>query len=196
VIITGTGRAGTTFLVQLLTELGMDTGFHNSQEGLFENCHAGMETDLRQENAPYIVKSPWICDYLEDVLRMEMVHIDHAIIPMRDLFSAAESRRLVSAKSPDGNLPNIVPGGLWDADDPQEQESKLAIKYFKLIYVLVEYNVPTSFLIFPKFISEPIYLYSKLWFLLRNLSYNIFLDAFNKVRRPELVHEFNSHKGE
>jgi hypothetical protein len=120
VIITGTGRAGTTLLVQLLTELGMDTGFHSSHEGIYENCNAGMETDLRQDNASYIVKSPWICDYLEDLLRIGMVHIDHAIIPMRDLFSAAESRRLVSAKSPDGNIPNNVPGGLWDVENPAE----------------------------------------------------------------------------
>ena len=27
VVITGTGRAGTTFLVELLTALGMDTGY-------------------------------------------------------------------------------------------------------------------------------------------------------------------------
>ena len=30
VIITGTGRAGTTFLMQLLTAIGLDTGFVSS----------------------------------------------------------------------------------------------------------------------------------------------------------------------
>jgi hypothetical protein len=64
------------------------------------------------------------------------------------------------------------------------------MKFFKLIYALVEQNISTSFLIFPKYISEPIYLYSKLWFLLRNTPYNVLLDAFTTLLCPELVHEF------
>ena len=30
-VITGVGRSGTTFLVELLTGLGLDTGFHVTQ---------------------------------------------------------------------------------------------------------------------------------------------------------------------
>ena len=33
VIITGTGRAGTTLLVQVLTDLGLDTGYTSDAEG-------------------------------------------------------------------------------------------------------------------------------------------------------------------
>ncbi len=45
VIITGTGRAGTTFLVQLLTELGLDTGYTRRtwSRDYFEHCDAGLE---------------------------------------------------------------------------------------------------------------------------------------------------------
>jgi hypothetical protein len=57
VIISGTGRAGTTFLVQLLTELGLDTGFPDAHSQIFPNCNAGMEYDIRDPKAPYIVKS-------------------------------------------------------------------------------------------------------------------------------------------
>jgi hypothetical protein len=74
VIISGTGRAGTTFLVQLLTELGLDTGLTDSHTDIFENCNAGMEKDLREPDAPYIVKSPFLCDYLatfsRDLMRL------------------------------------------------------------------------------------------------------------------------------
>ena len=68
VIISGTGRAGTTFLVQLLTALGLDTGFDSPTSGIFENCRAGMEWDLRHPNAPYIIKNPWLCDYLHEIM--------------------------------------------------------------------------------------------------------------------------------
>lgn len=47
VIISGTGRAGTTFLIQLLTCLGFDTGFANVEAAIDPNCNAGMEWDLR-----------------------------------------------------------------------------------------------------------------------------------------------------
>ena len=46
IIISGTGRAGTTFLVQLLTELGLDTGFPKGQK-IDQNSSAGLELDLR-----------------------------------------------------------------------------------------------------------------------------------------------------
>ena len=60
VIITGTGRAGTTFLVRLLTELGLDTGYtrRNWSRDYFTHCDAGLEHDLAGPDAPYIVKNP------------------------------------------------------------------------------------------------------------------------------------------
>ena len=52
IIITGTGRTGTTFLVQLLTNLGLETGFTRQNMALFENARAGLEHDVRNGNAP------------------------------------------------------------------------------------------------------------------------------------------------
>ena len=67
VIITGTGRAGTTFLVRLLTELGLDTGYtrDNWQKDYFAHCNAGLEHELNDPKAPYIVKNPGLCETLE-----------------------------------------------------------------------------------------------------------------------------------
>ena len=58
IIISGTGRVGTTFLVQLFTALGLDTGFSDLASDVFANCHAGMEWDIRHPDAPYIIKKP------------------------------------------------------------------------------------------------------------------------------------------
>lgn len=190
-IISGTGRAGTTLLVQLLTEMGFDTGFESPDQEVYPAANAGMEKDLRDPNAPYIVKSPWMCDYLNEVLRGGEVIIDHAIIPIRDLYSAAESRRQISAKDPNGHIPNIVPGGVWDAPDPKEQEKVLAVKLYQLLDTLVEHEVPMTFLRFPRFVNEPAYLYRKLWFLFDGLAYPRFLSSFNKIVKFELVHNFN-----
>src|SRR5689334_19149751 len=80
VIISGTGRTGTTFIMQLLTALKLDTGFRDPHSAVWSNCHAGMERDIREPNAPYIIKSPWLCDCLDDILEEGGIVIDHALI--------------------------------------------------------------------------------------------------------------------
>lgn len=197
VIISGTGRAGTTFLVQILTQLGASTGFQSINEQIYENCHAGMEQDLRNPNCPYVVKSPYICDYLEDFLAENDVVIDHAFIPVRDLYSAAESRRLVQAKS--GTFSQKpVPGGLFHTLNPQNQETVLTLKLYKLINAITLHDIPLTLLHFPRIIQDPEYLYQKIHWLmpkkigwyLPGFKYSFFLKAFHQVSRAELVHDF------
>src|SRR5436190_7771962 len=95
VIISGTGRAGTSFLVQLLTNLGLDTGYKEANKGWHEHARAGLEWDVRKETAPYIVKSPYFCEYAAEVFQRPDIIVEHLFIPMRDLYEAAESRRFV-----------------------------------------------------------------------------------------------------
>jgi hypothetical protein len=187
IIISGTGRAGTTFLVQLLTELGLDTGFPKDQ-AIDTNSRAGMELDLRDPNSPYVVKSPWLCDYLDELLEGGDVVVEHAIIPVRDLYAAAQSRRHVASTTP--NDPAGVPGGLWHTKKPQDQETILTGQLYKLIYALARHDVPVSLLLFPKFVNDPEYLFSKLNFLLGDIEYNAFRNAFQTVSRPDFVHDF------
>lgn len=197
VIISGTGRAGTTFLVQLLTELGLDTGFPHAQAQLYRNANAGMEHDIRNpHNAPYIVKSPGLCDYLDEALQGDDMIIDHAIIPMRDLYSAAQSRREVDSKA-DPSL-DVVPGGLWPRMEKGlyasvNQEWILAGKLYSLMYTLAKHDIPVMLLLFPRIVNDPEYLYQKLSFLLENISYNTFLEAFQAIRKPDLIHDFKKH---
>lgn len=192
IIISGTGRAGTTFLVQLFTELGLDTGFKSPQEGIYENCHAGMEfLNLGAPDAPYIVKSPWFCDTLDRVMESGHVAVDHAIVPVRDLFSAAESRRFVERNTPPDPSFQETPGGLWHVHNPEEQEAVLALKLYKLIFTLAKYSVPLTLLHFPRSVLEPEYLYRRLGFLLSEVPFSRFREAFRRVSRPELVHRFS-----
>lgn len=152
VIISGTGRSGTTFLVQLLTELGLDTGFPDPNAQIREDRgHAGMEWTLRNNpTAPYIVKNPNLCEHLPGILKNEDVAIDHAIIPIRDLYSAAESRRTVARKGRPGFLmPRRFLGiRKWRIRRPEEQESVLAQNFFRLVHTIAEHNIPMTLLFF------------------------------------------------
>ena len=190
-IISGTGRAGTTLLVQLFTQLGLDTGFTDTTSSVYDNCNGGMESDLRQPDAPYVVKSPWLCDYLDDVLQNGDTVIDHAIIPVRDLYSAAQSRRDVTEKTDPDEYPTPdIPGGLWHTENPDEQETILAKQFYKLLFVIAKHDIPMTLVHFPRFAYEPAYLYWKIAPLLGDIGYGTFMTAFGEVGRPELVHNF------
>jgi hypothetical protein len=192
-IISGTGRAGTTFLVQLFTSLGLDTGFSDCASGIFTNCNAGMEHDIRQPGAPYVVKSPWLCDYLGDVLESGEIVVDHAIVPMRDLYAAAESRRDVVRREPAHSTtpPDAVAGGLWHTREPDKQEVVLAQQFHKLLLALAKHSIPTTLLFFPRFVKDPKNLYDRLRPLLGDITYESFLKSFQEVSRPELIHDFS-----
>jgi len=189
VLISGTGRAGTTFLVQLLTELGFDTG----KGQYFENCSAGLEHDLRDNNAPFIVKSPHLCDHIDDIVNNSDKLIKHLIVPIRDIYSAAESRRNVHRQAQQENpLVQDVPGGLWGTSDPLEQESVLALKFHKLVQASCAHGIPITFLDFPRFVHDPKYLKGELIkifgsFRLWSWRYN---SAFKKTCKIHLIHDY------
>ncbi len=192
-IISGTGRAGTSYLVQLFEELGMDTGFSGRHEGMHPTCDAGKEHDLRNPAAPYLVKDPHLCEYLDEALAGGGVVVDHALIPVRDLYAAAESRRDVARRwYADPNSPAYPPpGGLWDPSTTADgQEAVLAQKLYRLLEALARHDIPTTLLHFPRVVRDPEYLYRKVAFALPGVGLDRFLAAHRAVTRPELVHDF------
>ncbi len=194
VIISGTGRAGITFLAQLFTRLGIDTGFNDVTSSVYANCNAGTELDIRDPGAPYVIKSPWLCQHLEEVLDAGDVVIDRAIIPVRDLYSAAESRRDVARRA-DPSLrqnPAEIPGGLWQTSVESEQEIVLAELFYNLLHTLAKHDVPVTLLYFPRIIHDPEYLHAKTKFLLPDQDYGKFLAAFQETANPRLVHDFQA----
>lgn len=195
IIITGTGRAGTTFLVQLLTNLGLNTGFTRQNMALFENARAGLEHNLRDKNVPYIVKDPWFCDYAEEVLKHDDIKIDHVFIPMRDLHAATESRRYVVKNAPlkPSLRPSQIPGGLWHTDNEDEQESILLQQIYKLALALSSTSIPVTLLHYPKIIKDSSYLYEKLKPILGEIGISQFSSAFEETIRTDWVHSFNEN---
>jgi len=212
VIISGTGRAGTTFLVQLLTALGLETGYTPGEEHRYidENSHGGLEHNLpgrrgsmtlrsfwRQPKhtlcdlfmdpkaTPYILKNPEFCDTLAPVLAEGRLTIDHAYIPIRDLDAAALSRIRV------GGVSGSVSGGLWKTDDPEQQKTVLAEMFFNLMHTLAVYDIPHTFLSFPRLVQDWDYTYRKLSFLTNGIDATVFRETFEHCADPGLVHDFS-----
>jgi hypothetical protein len=186
VIITGTGRAGTTFLVQLLTELGLGTGYAPGQwrRDMLAHCGAGLEHDIEDPAAPYIVKNPALCETLPDVLARGQIAVDLALIPVRRLEDAAQSRVRV------GGGDGLVPGGLVGTADPGKQQSVLAESFHRLVETLAAYDIPQIYLHFPRFAQDAAYTYGKLRPLLGAIDRDRFDACFARVARPEMIHTF------
>lgn len=203
VVITGTGRAGTSFLVELLTHLGLDTGYAPENLARYKSAmaRAGLEHDIRLADAPFIVKSPWFCDYCDEVLRRDDIAIDHVYIPMRDSAAAAESRRYVTEQTT-AAFPiwkrmkfllrnQRVAGGFWHAKGSDEQEQVLLGQVYKLVLALSRTMVPVTLLQYPLIVNDSTYLFEKLIPILGSTSYREFELAHSQVARKDLVHSFS-----
>jgi hypothetical protein len=106
ILITGPGRSGTTFIVQLLTRLGFDTGFRPDDDTYKDDIRAGCEfivgVDLECDSeerirkqlreAPRVLKSPEWGLVLKGLLTLNLMEVDHVVLPVRDLDVAAKSR--------------------------------------------------------------------------------------------------------
>ncbi len=197
-MITGTGRAGTSFLVALLTNLGLDTGFETGKMGLFPNARAGLERDVRHGDAPYIVKDPQFCNYVAEVVQDETINIEHVFVPMRDLYSAAESRRDVTERTVCEYPPEEraavrevgVCGGLWETRDPAAQEAVLAAKIYDLVLELSSTHIPVTLLRYPLLTSDSEYLYKKLAPVLNDIERPEFDKVFERTVQPDWVSTF------
>lgn len=186
IIITGTGRAGTTYLVQLLTTLGLDTGYRAGDWGrdYYEHCSAGLERRLEDPDAPLIVKDPKLCDTLSEILAGGRVRIAHALVPIRALDDATASRIRVG-----GN--GKTPGGLTGTSEPAAQRAVLAERFHHLVQTLVAHEIPHTFLDFPRFVTDPAYAYRQLRPILGAIPWEQFQAAAKTVARPELIHRFD-----
>lgn len=173
--IAGTGRAGTSFLVKYLSELGYETTYtRNPDVQLDERANAGLEENPFSllepgANPPYVVKSPWLYLVVDELLERGMLNADAVILPMRDLKVAAASRLIVERQSMLGQLAlekcaepiatwGTTVGGTVQSLEQCTQESVLAVGFYHLVERLVRAGVPIVFLHFPKFVQDGEYL--------------------------------------
>jgi len=156
ILITGTGRCGTTFLIKLFSFLGFDTGFNRDNYKLYiaSNCNSGMERNYKENY--YILKNPRFMLNIEHILKDKSIIIKKVIVPLRDLNSSASSR-VKYGKSE---------GGLWFASDMLSQINFYQKILTNYIMIATKYDINTIFIDFDKMINDKIYLFNKLKMIL------------------------------
>ena len=177
-LIAGTGRAGTSFLVRYLSALGLETEIERSGEAQWdETANAGLETmPLLTPGAdlPYVIKTPWVAEFADHILKQEAVAIDALVIPVRDLTEAAASRIILERRAMHESAPwmadldsthetwGSTPGGVVYSLNPLDQARILAIDFHRLIQRFVDADTAIVFLAFPRLIHDSDYLYARL----------------------------------
>jgi hypothetical protein len=179
IFIAGTGRSGTSFLVRYLTELGLDTHISRRGKDAYwdEAANAGFEDialSTGPEALPYVVKSPWLYQYIGELIARKAVRINVVIIPVRDLVDAATSRSVVERRAIHQTAPwlaklnkswehwGYTPGGSVFSLSPMDQARLLAVGFHTLIESLVRADIPILFLEFPRLVEDGAYLFGKL----------------------------------
>ncbi|MEB2513815.1 hypothetical protein SB385_29385, partial [Burkholderia multivorans] len=155
ILIAGTGRAGTSFLVQYLAACGLDTHLaRNPEDRLDENANAGLEDfPTGDANLPYVIKSPWLYEFVDELLARDDIQVDAVIIPMRDLVEAATSRVVNELRARLGNegLPSELtrwhtwgstPGGVVYSLNPIDQARLLSMGFHRVIHACVKKRIP------------------------------------------------------
>lgn len=163
ILVTGTGRSGTSFLMHLLTELGFNTGYKkeeiSGELNKYEGLNAGIEHPINSGRwiGADIVKSPEYAkiEVLEKILSTNDV-ID-IIIPIRNLESTAKSRENCF-ENVDHNY-----GGYWlNAKSLEEQENTHARLIYNLVEYLTDKEIRFTMIAFPRMAMDSKYLFEKL----------------------------------
>lgn len=183
IVITGTGRAGTTLLVAILTDLGMDTGYKPGIEA--DTSSGGLERNIERPGSPRVVKSPGLSTRLRGLLEAGTVEIEHVIIPVRDLDVAAASRVRVA----EYGRRLGVRGGYTGTRSAKRQRAVLATMLYELVAVIAEYDLPHTFLAFPRFTHDWKYTHAKLGFLVPDRTADDFRAVVEARYRPEKIRE-------
>jgi hypothetical protein len=173
ILITGTGRCGTTFLIKLFSFLEFDTGYNrnNYKQSIFSNCNSGMEKQYNDNY--YILKNPTFINDIEKILKDPSITIKNIIIPLRDLNASAQSRA----------YHNNSCGGLWNATDKLSQIAFYKNILTNYMFIATKYDVNTIFIDFDKMINDKTYLFTKLKPILdeKNIDLETFSHTYDEV---------------
>src|SRR5438105_10149159 len=175
-VIAGTGRAGASLLVRLLSACGLDTELNRDDRPPWcKTANAGIETlPLSDKEQPYVLKSSWTYQFLDQLMYRRDIKIDGLIVPIRDLREAAASRIIVELQNMHRVSPAhdelltvwrdwaITAGGVKYSLEPIDQARILGQSLHLLLEKALEQEIPIRLIKFPKFARDPTYLYNTL----------------------------------
>ena len=118
------------------------------------------------------MKSPWIGEYVDQILNEEQFKIDAFIVPVRDLVEAATSRVVLEQRAIHQHNSWMADqldrtwetyghtaGGLVYSLNPLDQARLLAVQFHQLVLKASEAGIPVVFPVFPRIATDWEYLH-------------------------------------
>jgi len=187
-------------LVRLFSELGLDTGW--SAEEAERKLQAWEDEPLEWPihiksdgtKQPYIIKQPILASWLNEASDYWKWKLDHVFVCLRDWKEVAAH---VTDIEQNRTLYDVF--GLFEKHKFMKEEKlsreemmeffqmKAAAEVGKLMVQLAERETPYTLLMFPRTVTDPVYLYNKLIPVLP-MGFGEFMEAFNKVADKKKVH--------
>jgi hypothetical protein len=154
ILITSTGRSGTTFVTLLYIFLNQDVNFtketYQQELSKFYITNCGLEGDYTSEST--VIKNP---NFLYKIAEIQKhIHIKYIIFPWRNFIQSAISRAYISQMTPNG--------GLWNATDVESQIAFYKKSYKIFLLDTTRYKIPVIYLDFEQLILDPYYVYQSL----------------------------------
>jgi hypothetical protein len=178
-----------------LDQCGLDTGYSDARLD-DDRARAGLEHNLLTDDAPYVVKDPWLFVYCDRV-DPGAVAVDALLVPVRELMASATSRilqeRIAMAEGPWADWPSsdvngVVMGGAVYSLDPVDEARILAVGFHRLIHWATTQQIPLFLLEFPRIVIDADYLIESLWpWLGDHCDRERAFAAFARVADPLLV---------
>jgi len=176
ILITGTGRCGTTFLMLIYSYLNQNTGWgQNAHTTLFKYCNSGLEKNLNSEQK--ILKSPTFLRNLGVKLSKEKDYpIEDVIIPIRDYNLSAKSRESYGKAN----------GGLIGQCKNKEEQIRYDYQSIAMfLSTAAKYDISFTLLDFDKMVSDSNYLYNKIKHTLDGVTLEQFKQAYTKASNQQ-----------
>ncbi len=152
-----------------LSRFGTNAAWDDRANAGLENVPVGREEDL-----PYVIKSPFTYQVIHDMLAQKTCEFDAVVIPMRDLVEAAASRSIVEMQAMHLASPWMTDldhtwehyghtwGGIVYSTSPVDQARLLAVGFHQLLEQLVKADIKLILLSFPRLVEDADYLHGKL----------------------------------
>lgn len=170
ILITGSGRSGTTFLMHLLTECGLDTGYTGATlESATDKTNSGAEWPLQDGiEFPTIIKSPGFCIHLPSTIKRFDWNVKHVFISIRK-YESVVKHHLEGLEEKEKRV--------------REQQLIQGVAYHIgfLMEHLVFLDIPYTFIQFPRSVEDGRYLYFQLEKILKDVPYWLFMQKHKEI---------------
>jgi hypothetical protein len=181
VLIAGPGKSGGSLLMQMFTEMGMDTGYSKDYKQVKTNVGGHYEWKIRGKDMkrpfPYLLKEPQMCTDIDIRIDRLKLRVDHVYVLLRRPGPVANALEFLRRGVPDAKKEQFETHVRTEAVDKIERGMNLRIQ--NLVHLLAEMDLPVTLVSYPKWAHDGAYGYKKFDFLVKK--YDISQKTWNRT---------------